>query len=480
MKHSLYLSFLVALIFSGHLAAMENTTLEAPLPAQKFLFHQHVPSLLGLTLNTISCEQLEDDKIRNLNLWNYAVQFKKNPERTNPVEALKLSLAGKILTQEEYKETVVMALKKRTHDCLKHLLEYAELKQEILNDLLLKADYINADDSESDDSESDDISDVHAINLLLSYHAKGEFFDRWQHSPLHNAVVQGDKEKVKELATAKTVNESTLNCTPLELAAAYDQSDIVDILLPYASNENKNKSLYIAIVNKTEKVIEPLINGEADVECTFGRNNTTLCIHACSVSNTSALRSLLAHGADSNKKDRLGNTPLHHAINAGCIDAVNLLIQNGAKINAKDNDKNTPLFNAILQENYAIINLLRANGANLCEKDFTIPNVRFIDLHAHSALRGFHYSDVVNGDCYSYLEKRIKNETEMRMYLAKIVLEMFSDELDEYDKEVKKILNRTMLEEIEEMEAWNIRFAKEAIIRREQAERSRNSYCSIL
>jgi ankyrin repeat protein len=64
-------------------------------------------------------------------------------------------------------------------------------------------------------------------------------------------------------------------------------------------------------------------------------------------------------------------TPLHKASENGHIDAMRLLINHGANINKKDNDKWTPLHEASWNGNIDAMQLLIDAGADVNEKDNT-------------------------------------------------------------------------------------------------------------
>jgi ankyrin repeat protein len=68
-------------------------------------------------------------------------------------------------------------------------------------------------------------------------------------------------------------------------------------------------------------------------------------------------------GADVNKKNERGQTPLQVAILNDNFDAVNLLLASGADVNKKNKRGQTPLQVAILNDNFDAVNLLLASGA---------------------------------------------------------------------------------------------------------------------
>ncbi|WP_420142199.1 ankyrin repeat domain-containing protein [Sphingomonas sp.] len=73
---------------------------------------------------------------------------------------------------------------------------------------------------------------------------------------------------------------------------------------------------------------------------------------------------LLSKGAQTEIKDRDGNTPLMTAAQLADGDAVRALLQRGANANATNSRGETPLVLAVQQRNYPIMRLLLASGAN--------------------------------------------------------------------------------------------------------------------
>jgi ankyrin repeat protein len=59
---------------------------------------------------------------------------------------------------------------------------------------------------------------------------------------------------------------------------------------------------------------------------------------------TDVPRFLIAHGADVNRRNADGSTPLHRAVTCTAINVMQLLLRHGADINAKRRDGATPLF----------------------------------------------------------------------------------------------------------------------------------------
>ncbi|XP_023735573.1 potassium channel SKOR [Lactuca sativa] len=79
----------------------------------------------------------------------------------------------------------------------------------------------------------------------------------------------------------------------------------------------------------------------------------------------SQLKSLIRAGADPNKKDYDGRSPLHLAASKGHENITNFLIQQEVEVNISDNYGNTPLLEAIKRGHDKIASLLINHGASL-------------------------------------------------------------------------------------------------------------------
>jgi quinoprotein dehydrogenase-associated probable ABC transporter substrate-binding protein len=74
---------------------------------------------------------------------------------------------------------------------------------------------------------------------------------------------------------------------------------------------------------------------------------------------------LLSKGADVNKPDLQGGTPLNTAVLAKNPDLVKLLLDHHADVNARDNVGMTPVLDAVMQDDDATLKALAAHGADL-------------------------------------------------------------------------------------------------------------------
>ncbi|KAF4556688.1 Ankyrin repeat-containing protein 30 [Elsinoe fawcettii] len=92
-------------------------------------------------------------------------------------------------------------------------------------------------------------------------------------------------------------------------------------------------------------------------------------------SNT-MIRFLLAHGADINKQDSHGDTPLHLAAATGNIEVITTLLEHSADPDLADWTGRTPLYAAVERGHQAAVTLLIEAATNIDWKD----------INGHSAL----------------------------------------------------------------------------------------------
>ncbi|KAF3964063.1 hypothetical protein CMV_011607 [Castanea mollissima] len=107
---------------------------------------------------------------------------------------------------------------------------------------------------------------------------------------------------------------------------------------------------------------------ESDITFHIGKQEAELALKVNSVADIGdlyQLKSFIRAGADPNKTDYDGRSPLHLAASKGHEDITLFLIQEGVKINIRDNFGNTPLVEAIKNGHDRIASLLYKEGAIL-------------------------------------------------------------------------------------------------------------------
>jgi ankyrin repeat protein len=133
---------------------------------------------------------------------------------------------------------------------------------------------------------------------------------------------------------------------------------------PNTRDEHGSTALYVASVQGEAWPVGELLAAGAspDVESDGDSDGTPLC-GAASWGHTSALRALLAAGANPALPERDGFTPLKWAVSGGSLEAVTMLLDAGADPDQADTHGRTPLWLAAKRGRLEIVRLLLERGA---------------------------------------------------------------------------------------------------------------------
>jgi len=155
-------------------------------------------------------------------------------------------------------------------------------------------------------------------------------------SVLHEAVKQGDYEKVKTL-----------------LSEGIDIND---------QNDQSQYALMLAIESGHNDIIRLLIEKGADINVVSTSSYTPLTL-AVMRRNQEAVELLVKSGANVNAMTNGRWTALHMAVRTGQIKLAEMLIDKGADINVRTDQEMTPLMLAVLHRHTDIEQRLRDKGA---------------------------------------------------------------------------------------------------------------------
>jgi ankyrin repeat protein len=130
-----------------------------------------------------------------------------------------------------------------------------------------------------------------------------------------------------------------------------------------------NKLISIKELDKTTKIFltKKFIKQGANVNKSDKMGNTPLHI-ATKMDAFEIIKFLIENGAEVNISNKKGNTPLHNASKKKNIKIVRFLVDNGAEIDARNDENNTPLILATKRNNVEVVKFLVQRGANTTVK----------------------------------------------------------------------------------------------------------------
>jgi ankyrin repeat protein len=177
---------------------------------------------------------------------------------------------------------------------------------------------------------------------------------------IHKAARKGDKKAVIALLKQNpdlVSSKDSLGFTALDLAAKYDQPEIVALLLANGAD-----------VNAQVRVWDITNHG---LEQHAGESPLTLALQ--SYLHKEVVGMLLTHGADVNVELSNGGTPLSLAIDQDLPHDVQVLLANGANPDYAIMNGQTAVHRAVLQHKIKILKILLDYGAD--------PNIKDMGQH---------------------------------------------------------------------------------------------------
>lgn len=258
--------------------------------------------------------------------------------------------------------------------------------------------------------------DIEMIRLLAENGADLVHLNNAGQLPLHLAAMYG-YEKVVDLllAMGSPVNTDNSQPSPLHLAAAWGWSAVAKRLVragaAIESKDSKDRTpLYLASYNGSRNMAELLLS--------FGATPTVSDIDGMTPLHVAALKGwepvvslLLNAGANVHATEKgHGQTPLHFAaISKNPSDTlVNHLLESGADIQKRDNDGNTPLASAKETGNTLIAEFLSKAQLNQDKSTTVLSSETTFSLKSSDS-----FSSATRMDLIWEAEKREQRQREM-------------------------------------------------------------------
>ena len=161
------------------------------------------------------------------------------------------------------------------------------------------------------------------------------------------------------------VNESsTGGITPIMAAAAFGQTDAVEMLLCCGANlqkvsEKEWNALHFASTNETATILEMLLDAGGDIDGETNDEGTALMI-AAYCGRIGPVRALLSRGANIHAVDEDGWNALHHACKTDNIRVIELLLRAGVDINQETDDAQTAITIASAHGQRSVLRFVRS------------------------------------------------------------------------------------------------------------------------
>ncbi|MGB0894458.1 MAG: ankyrin repeat domain-containing protein [Parashewanella sp.] len=185
---------------------------------------------------------------------------------------------------------------------------------------------------------------------------------------LESAIEKGKLDKVKKLLESgcELVSPNSNNQTPLMHALKRRHQVIALELIKYSPKSVLIAAIDYISLNAPDELLFALAERlDFNAQTTGG---WTPLKGAVSENHYFLVKQLLAQNADPNITDKLEGecwAPLHNAAKIGDVKMILLLVKKGADINKKDAAGNTPLAQAVLHGNLSAVQLLIKKGADI-------------------------------------------------------------------------------------------------------------------
>ncbi|KAL3321290.1 hypothetical protein Ciccas_000046 [Cichlidogyrus casuarinus] len=196
------------------------------------------------------------------------------------------------------------------------------------------------------------------VEALLYYGAGICPMDNKKWTPFHHAVSEGHLRVVRGLMN-------------------YAQDNRIQDVLK-GSTESSYTPIHLAIINGHCEIVKYLL--DEGVELPLVKNHDDTCLHLACQSNDVQLFNLIFDKDETalNKRNRLGQSPLHNAAIYDCDVIAEQLIEKGANLEIRDYKKQTPLFLAMEFHSTKTLQKLLKNEASFRTMDISMKTCIFV------------------------------------------------------------------------------------------------------
>lgn len=308
-------------------------------------------------------------------------------KKSVPIVNYLLNKNATVDISDHYKQTPLhWATKQEIDDSTKKEVAEKESLEKIVTLFIQKKANVNAKDDDHDTPLhfAAKNSSIKVVAKLLTHNASVYARNSRNETALHTAVIRNDDRALKAVTLLIQKNaeiDATDNdgYTPLHHAIDDSTFEVFSKLIAHGANVNAKTNrgstpLHILAYFSDGPILESvnlLIKKNVKIDTKDSDGQTPLHI-AASFSTFEVIEKLIAHGANINIKDHLGNTLLHQATlrrDDHAMKIVDLLIQKKLTVNAKNNTGNTPFLHASGNSTIEVVTKLIAHGADINAKN---------------------------------------------------------------------------------------------------------------
>jgi len=203
---------------------------------------------------------------------------------------------------------------------------------------------------------------AHILECQIKAGISSEVCDSLGHAPIHVAVSRYHKKCVRILLDDDRAHEKEFHraWTLMRIAAIQGLPEFARLAIeseanffsqpdPIALSYRGWTVLHEAVSGQHVEIVEMLCDSGFEVDSVDLEGNSALHL-AAREGYDDILRTLVTKGADINKRNKCGETPLHHATtNQGnCKLCIQSLLEFGAEVNCMDDEGRTPLYGALM------------------------------------------------------------------------------------------------------------------------------------
>ncbi len=209
---------------------------------------------------------------------------------------------------------------------------------------------------------------VAALNLIKNPAVDVNLKDGVGRTAVEYAILAGQQQIAKALASCCAVNTDTLGNTTLHYACYSGYAEIAKTLMEKdkdsINHRNTDGETPLTLAAKKSKLVVAKLLLEEGAETDCANLKGLIPLHFAAYNGDVPMgKTLVEAGSDINAKTQDGQTPLMYAIISGKSEFAEMLLKSGADIDAIDNKAQSALYYATEANLLKIVELLLAAGA---------------------------------------------------------------------------------------------------------------------